>query len=113
MRTTGCIHDGWLVLSNYASQLDQDYLYYALGSQFIFSQFDRLAAGSTVRNLNIELASRVEIPVPPLTKQQEFAHAFDALTEETQNLAHVYKRKLAALEALKKSLLNQAFTGKL
>jgi hypothetical protein len=30
-----------------------------------------------------------------------------------QRLAHLYERKLAALEALKKSLLHQAFTGEL
>src|SRR5205823_6104960 len=32
---------------------------------------------------------------------------------ETQRLATLYERKLAALEALKKSLLHQAFTGEL
>ena len=32
---------------------------------------------------------------------------------ETQRLASLYERKLAALEALKKSLLHQAFTGEL
>jgi hypothetical protein len=32
---------------------------------------------------------------------------------ETQRLASLYERKLAALAALKKSLLNEAFTGKL
>jgi hypothetical protein len=32
---------------------------------------------------------------------------------ETQRLALLYERKLAALEALKKSLLHQAFTGEL
>ena len=31
----------------------------------------------------------------------------------TQHLALLYERKLAALEALKKSLLHQAFTGQL
>ena len=31
----------------------------------------------------------------------------------TQRLARLYERKLAALEALKKSLLHQAFTGEL
>jgi type I restriction enzyme S subunit len=33
--------------------------------------------------------------------------------EETRRLAGLYERKLAALEALKKSLLHQAFSGKL
>jgi hypothetical protein len=32
---------------------------------------------------------------------------------ETQRLASLYERKLAALAALKKSLLNEAFTGEL
>jgi type I restriction enzyme S subunit len=31
----------------------------------------------------------------------------------TQRLAHLYQQKLAALAALKKSLLHQAFTGNL
>lgn len=113
MRTSGCVHDGWLVLSDYASRLDQDYLYYVLGSGFVFQQFDRIAAGSTVRNLNIELASSVEIPIPPLTHQREIARQFEALSTETQRLESLYKRKLAALEALKKSLLHQAFSGQL
>jgi type I restriction enzyme S subunit len=113
MRTTGCIHDGWLVLSDYVPRLDQDYLYFALGSQFIFQQFDRLAAGSTVRNLNIALASRVEIPVPPLKQQREIAQRFETLYAESQRLESFYQRKLAALEALKKSVLHEAFTGQL
>ena len=37
----------------------------------------------------------------------------DAMLAETQRLARLYERKLAALEALKKSLLHQAFTGQL
>ena len=32
---------------------------------------------------------------------------------ETQRLARLYERKLASLEALKKSLLHQAFSGEL
>jgi len=32
---------------------------------------------------------------------------------KTQRLAHLYERKLAALGALKKSLLHQAFAGEL
>ena len=38
---------------------------------------------------------------------------FDELKQETGRLEAIYEQKLAALEALKKSLLHQAFTGKL
>jgi type I restriction enzyme S subunit len=48
-----------------------------------------------------------------ITEQTKLAEQFESLTEETQRLAALYERKLAALEALKKSLLHQAFTGKL
>ena len=37
----------------------------------------------------------------------------DDLREDTQRLESIYRQKLAALEALKKSLLHQAFTGQL
>jgi type I restriction enzyme M protein len=39
--------------------------------------------------------------------------AFAHLHSETRRLAALYERKLAALEALKKSLLHQAFSGQL
>jgi type I restriction enzyme S subunit len=113
MRTSGCIHDGWLVLSGYAPSLEQDYLYYVLGSGLVYPQFDYLAAGSTVRNLNIELASRVVLPVPPKEIQRAIVKRVECLSAETQRLTHLYEGKLAALEELKKSLLQEAFNGEL
>jgi type I restriction enzyme S subunit len=77
------------------------------------SQSGLAAPTSTVRNLNIELASRVISPVPPLDVQQLIAQEIDALSEETQRLTRLYERKLATLEELKKSLLHQAFNGEL
>ncbi len=48
-----------------------------------------------------------------VAEQAKLAEQFENLTEETQRLASIYERKLAALDALKKSLLHQAFTGEL
>jgi type I restriction enzyme S subunit len=53
------------------------------------------------------------VPIPPRQTQQRIVATIDSLAEETQRLESVYKRKLAALEALKKSLLGQAFAGQL
>jgi len=87
MKTTGCIHDGWLVLRQ--PKVDQDYLYHVLSSDLVFSQFDRLAAGSTVRNLNIGLVKGVQIPVPPLPEQQRIVailgEAFAAIATAKEN----------------------------
>ena len=48
-----------------------------------------------------------------IEEQKHIVAKLDALREETQRLESIYQRKLAALEALKKSLLHQAFTGNL
>jgi type I restriction enzyme M protein len=71
MATDGCIHDGWLLLRDLHAQLDQDYLYYALGSKPVISQFERSATGGVVNNLNSEIVRRVKIPLPPLKVQKE------------------------------------------
>lgn len=91
MKTTGCIHDGWLVLREKDnSVLDKDFLYHLLGSPYIFSEFDKLAAGSTVRNLNISLVSSVSIPIPPLAEQQQIVaildKAFAAIDQAKANI---------------------------
>jgi type I restriction enzyme S subunit len=51
--------------------------------------------------------------VPPLPELHRAVERFDALSEQTQRLATLYERKLAALAALKQSLLHQAFSGQL
>ena len=70
------------------------------------------AAHGTLKIDSNEL-QKVMIPFPPLEQQRRIVAAIDALTEETQRLSRLYERKLTALEALKKSLLHQAFAGEL
>jgi len=78
MKTLGCIHDGWLVLKEKGQKIfDTEFLYYLLSSPYVFNQFDYLAAGSTVRNLNIALVSSVEVPIPPLPEQQSIVSILD------------------------------------
>lgn len=48
-----------------------------------------------------------------LGEQEVICTKLDALSTETHRLASLYKRKPAALEALKKSLLDQAFSAAL
>jgi type I restriction enzyme S subunit len=53
------------------------------------------------------------IPFPPLNQQQATVKKLDELASETQCLESIYRHKLTALDALKKSILHQAFTGQL
>ena len=51
--------------------------------------------------------------IPPIGEQKAIVGQLDGLLDYGQCLATLYTRKLAALEALKKSLLHQAFSGEL
>lgn len=110
LRTSGCIHDGWLVLKPDYDRIDQDFLYYALSSPDTFAQFDAAAAGSTVRNLNIGLVEKVIIPLPPLEEQKRIVavldQAFAALDHARANL----EANLADSEELLENGVNAVFT---
>ena len=80
--------------------------------------YRELLSSRTVRGATVDRIALKEFPsfpiiLPPLDQQRATVKKLDALRAETQRLASLYEQKLAALEALKKSLLHQAFTGKL
>ena len=60
-----------------------------------------------------EALARFEIPLPPLPELRRGVAKFEDLSAETKRLESIYQQKLAALDELKKSLLQQAFSGAL
>ena len=73
----------------------------------------RFASGAVHQTIYFPEAKAFHICYPDADEQRRIVQQCDILAEETQRLATLYERKLAALEALKKSLLHQAFTGEL
>ena len=69
--------------------------------------------GAGIQHFTGEGLARFEVPLPPLPQLRRAVEKFDALAAETQRLESLYQRKLAALDALKQSLLHQAFSGAL
>ena len=76
-------------------------------------RFKAQSVGSGTKFLKLGMINELEIELPSLDEQQRIASTTDSMHEQTQCLAHLYERKLSALEALKKSLLHQAFSGEL
>lgn len=88
------------------------FILYAFRSNIVTDQFGDLA-GTTVRHLPIEKAKELVLRMPELATQNSLVESIREIEAETQRLVHLYERKLIALEALKKSLLNEAFSGNL
>jgi type I restriction enzyme S subunit len=113
MRTSGCIHDGWLVLKQEGEKVFEiEYLYYLLSSPYLFEQFDSLAAGSTVRNLNIRLVSSVEVPVPPLPEQQRIVSILDKCFSAIERSRNNAEQNLKNAKELFESYLQGVFEKK-
>lgn len=86
---------------------------YYLYAQDKSGQLKQHFNGAGIQHFTGEVLSLFEIPLPPLPELQQAVTRFDKLFIETQRLETIYQKKLDALEALKKSLLNQAFSGEL
>lgn len=94
--------------------LDADYLTYFLNSQIAFDYGKTVVISSVNQaNINGTKLKSYPIPAPSLAEQKTIVAKLNDLSDETQRLESIYQQKLAALDALKKSLLDQAFTGQL
>ncbi|MBI4651680.1 restriction endonuclease subunit S, partial [Candidatus Desantisbacteria bacterium] len=111
MKTTGCIHDGWLVLRPKEKNIDTDFLYYLLVARLIFKQFNNLATGSTVRNLNINLVKSVQIPLPPLPTQQRIVKILDEVFEGISKAKENAEKNLQNARELFESYLQSVFVN--
>jgi len=89
------------------------YLLFALRDRINSSDNVLSNAAHGTLKINSEELKNLMIPVLTRSHQQEVVTTIDSLSEETQRLEFISQQKLAALEALKKSLLHQAFTGNL
>ena len=90
-----------------------EFMFFQVLSSAFKEQLEALASGTTVPIVNKSKFNSVKVVLPPLPRQKAIVAQLGSFREETQRLESLYQRKLAALDALKKSLLHQAFTGRL
>jgi type I restriction enzyme S subunit len=92
-----------------------EFLYYQLRSPSLRKEITGRAQGAnpTMKKISNGSVRTLPIAVPPIAEQRAIVKTLNSLIVGTQRLESLYKQKLAALEALKKSLLHQAFTGEL
>jgi type I restriction enzyme S subunit len=77
-------------------------------------KLDDYITGAAQPKLNQKALNSIPIPIAKSVEaQSKVVESIELLQEETQRLARLYEQKLAALDALKKSLLHQAFSGQL
>ena len=113
LRTDGCIHDGWLVIGNIDTVFNQDFLYYALSSYFMYQTLSLLAAGSTVKNLKSDTVKSVLFPIPPMREQKRIAEKIDSLISFVIKIESDKTDLQTTIQLTKSKILELAIRGKL
>lgn len=91
----------------------RDFGYYLLKSDSVQNQIRAKTYGAALMQINIKDVRDLSVRIPGLVEQDRAVRKLDVLERDTERLESLAQQKLAALDALKKSLLHHAFTGQL
>lgn len=106
-----CFPDSVIGLVVDPKKANVDFVEYLL--KFFKTNIQAKGKGSAQANINMATFEFEKFPIPPLSTQKTIVKKLDAISEETKKLEAVYRKKFAALDELKKSVLKKAFAGEL
>ncbi|WP_414545991.1 restriction endonuclease subunit S [Nostoc sp. CCY0012] len=97
------------------TKADTRFIYYFLRSATARKYITGKAKGasSTMPKITKQVVQETPIPTFNLTEQRAIVKKLDKLAIKTQRLETIYRQKIAALNELKQSILQKAFTGEL
>ena len=93
--------------------LDQSWFYKYLISDEFQSRLSKVADRSAQAGFSKDDIFNFPVPVPPLAEQHRIVAILDEAFDGIVTAQALYQQKLTALAELKKSLLHEAFSGKL
>lgn len=87
LKIDGCIHDGWIAMSDFEQYVSSGYLYEILNSNKVQDYWKMKANnGGTMTNLNSDIVRQTIIPIPSLSEQQRIVSILDTFTSSISNL---------------------------
>lgn len=108
------INSGMLIFRPNLNQITSAYLFEILRSGIIKEQITKHVTGAAQPQLPIKTLVNFVFPVPKSIKEQHnIVKMLNSLSVETKRLESIYQFKIRALDELKKSILQKAFSGEL
>ena len=98
---------------NVSEELNKYYLRYYLWSKDFVDYANRMATGSTIKNLGLKAMRNLLIPLPSLDEQAEIVRILDDLLNKEQQAKASAETVLDQIDTMKKAILARAFRGKL
>ena len=110
MKTKGYIHDGWFLI-RLLTDVNIDFFYYLLSSNFIQEQFKDSASGAVVQNIRADIVKKTILPLPPLQEQKQIVKKIESLFKICDELEEKIGESKKSSEMLMQSVLREAFVG--
>lgn len=108
------IYAGYLIKIENYSQLNSEYLNYALNSTFAKEwKLEVKTDGVSQSNINAQKLAKFEISLPPLEEQEEIVRQVKTLFEKLDKIEESYKKAKQYTDKITQSVLYKAFNGKL
>lgn len=107
LRIDGCIHDGWIAMSNYEKSVSSGFLYEILSSNLVQYYWKMKANnGGAMTNLNSDIVKDTIIPIPSLAEQERIVGILDTFTASIENLKEQIAQRRKQYEYYRDQLLN-------
>lgn len=81
MKITACVHDGWLIFSNYKG-ITRDFLYYKLID--VRQKLVNQANGSVFQNLKTDIVKDFDINIPSIETQEKIVDLLSKLDDKIE-----------------------------
>ena len=102
-----------LVIVRPKELVSKEYIMSYFGSGLCKKMVEKYAGGAAQPNLGAKDLKKFLIYLPTLKEQKVICDELATLKKQTKELEQVFRRKITDLEELKKSYLQEAFSGKL
>jgi type I restriction enzyme S subunit len=96
-----------IVLTPNKEIIGLEYLMHALQT------LDILRSGSAIPQLTVPMIKEYSIPIPDMITQEKIVSELESLKRYIEKIEAIYNQKLIAIDELKKSILQKAFSGEL
>lgn len=107
-------HSGFTIKARlHSTEISPKYLCHFLKSNSARRAMIDGGNGANIKSLSQGTLSNLEIPFPIIKEQTQIVGLIETHQEKVQVLESIYRRKLATLDELRKSILHQAFSGNL
>ena len=106
LKIDGCIHDGWIAMSDYEDYVTSGYLYVVLNTDATQRYWKKKANnGGAMSNLNSDIVRDTPIPLPSLQEQSRIVSILDEFEASIKNLEAQLEAREKQYEYYREKLL--------